>query len=156
VEPEVGGSSPPSCTNSGANVIDGGGNIDTIDGGGGADTLVGGSGDDRLFVDVAGDTIVELLGLAGGNDTVLSATLSLDLTLSRYASVENATLSGARDLKLAEGNTLLASVRLIGVDIRSNRAIEELSRPRVDGGYFPANRTFSPLRGGSTVVLFET
>ena len=124
--------------NSGANVIDGGGNNDTLDGGGGADTLVGGSGDDRLFVDVDGDSIVELLGLAGGNDTVLSAAIGLDLTLSRYASVENATLSGARDLNLT-GNS------------GDNRLVGNAGKNKIDGG--SGADTMSGGGGNDTYVL---
>jgi Ca2+-binding RTX toxin-like protein len=125
--------------NSGANVISGGGNNDTIDGGGGADTLVGGSGDDRLFVDVTGDTIIEAAASAGGgNDTVLSATISLDLTLSRYANVEHATLSGARDLNLT-GNS------------GDNLLVGNAGRNKIDGG--SGADTMSGGGGNDTYVL---
>lgn len=75
----------------------GGEGHDTLDGGTGNDSMTGGAGDDIYFIDSSRDTAVETAG--GGNDTVISSTISL--TLGQH--IENATLQG--DLALnATGN----------------------------------------------------
>lgn len=79
--------------------INGGEGNDFIDGGLGIDTLVGGLGDDTYVVDNTSDTIAETV--IGGNDTVSSSTINVVLT--NYANVENATLLGASDLSLTGG-----------------------------------------------------
>ncbi|MGO4469648.1 beta strand repeat-containing protein, partial [Pseudoduganella sp. RAF53_2] len=85
--------------NGAANVLNGGAGNDTIDGKGGADKMAGGTGDDTYYVDVASDTVTELLG--DGLDTVLSAATSYTLS----ANVENLTYTGALAFK-GIGNAL--------------------------------------------------
>lgn len=78
---------------------------DTLIGGAGADTLIGGNGDDTYYLDSTSDVVIENVG--GGNDTVVSAWLSLALV--SFPRVENAQLSGTLDLNLtgnAGKNTL--------------------------------------------------
>ncbi|WP_439613383.1 beta strand repeat-containing protein, partial [Reyranella sp.] len=84
--------------NSGANILDGGGDNDTLNGRAGADTMIGGGGDDKYFVDDAGDLVVELA--AAGTDTV-SSTISYGLG----DNVERLTLMGSANID-ATGNGL--------------------------------------------------
>jgi Ca2+-binding RTX toxin-like protein len=63
--------------------------------------LTGLAGDDTYYIG-AGDKIVEALGATGGNDTVSSSTLSLDL--KDYLNVENVELSGTATGRTATGN----------------------------------------------------
>ena len=57
----------------GANVLNGGAGNDVINGRSGADTMNGGAGNDILFVDDAGDVVMEAVG-EGGNDRVATNT----------------------------------------------------------------------------------
>ena len=57
----------------GVNVLNGDAGNDTINGRGGADTMNGGAGNDILFVDDAGDVVMEAVG-EGGNDRVATNT----------------------------------------------------------------------------------
>lgn len=91
---------------SGANTIVGGGGTDTLTGGAGedvldggadADAMAGGADNDTYFVNIAGDTVSELVG--EGTDTVNS---SVTFTLS--ANVENLILTGGSNLN-GTGNT---------------------------------------------------
>ena len=78
------------------NVITGGDGRDTINGRSGNDTMIGGDENDLYVVNAVGDVLVEAVG--EGTDQVRSSNLSLDL--NSYANVENATLSGSRDLSI--------------------------------------------------------
>ncbi|HCK84097.1 MAG TPA: hypothetical protein DHW63_06155, partial [Hyphomonadaceae bacterium] len=69
-----------------------------LDGGAGADTMAGGAGNDIYVVDIAGDTLTELVG--EGSDTVES---TLNWTLA--AEFENLTLAGAAAIT-GDGNAL--------------------------------------------------
>lgn len=85
--------------------LNGGAQNDTLWGDAGNDTLIGGNGDDTYYLDSTSDVVIENVG--GGNDTVVSAWLSL--TLASFPRVENAQLSGTLDLNLtgnAGKNTL--------------------------------------------------
>lgn len=84
--------------NSGNNIIYGYGGNDTIDGGLGNDTMQGGAGDDVYFVNVATDSVIELVD--EGNDTVKSA-----VTYTLTSNVENISLTGATAIN-ATGNGL--------------------------------------------------
>ena len=81
-----------------------------LDGGAGADTMSGGEGDDTYFIDNTGDDVIEFDG--DGEDTVLSANLSLNLVSVRFANVENAALTGNLSLSLTGDsgvNTLIGN-----------------------------------------------
>ena len=80
----------------------GGNNLIRGDGNTTANILTGLAGDDRYVVGV-GDTIVEAAGTLGGNDTVLSFSMSLDL--ANYLNVENVELVGTTTGLNAKGNT---------------------------------------------------
>lgn len=91
---------------SGANVLTGKSNgdllrglggDDTLDGGIGADRMEGGSGNDTIYVDNAGDLVVENVG--EGTDTVMA---SVSYTLG--SNVERLTLTGSGAIN-ATGNT---------------------------------------------------
>ena len=85
--------------NAGDNALGGSNGDDTLIGGGGSDTLTGGLGND-IFLDVDGDTIIELAN--EGTDTVITgATISL----ATAPQVENITLTGTGNIN-AEGNAL--------------------------------------------------
>ena len=89
----------------GADSLLGGAGDDRLMGGKGIDTMTGASGDDLYVVNRKGDLVIE--GAGGGNDTVKSETISLDL--ANYAFVENAGLRGTLALNLtgtSGGNAL--------------------------------------------------
>ena len=73
--------------------------------------MAGGLGDDTYVLNHKDDVIVESEG--EGNDTVETSLLSIDLTLPRFANVENVTLTGKAALN-ATGNDLANT--LIGND----------------------------------------
>ena len=82
-----------------ANALTGNAGDNRLSGGTGHDTLTGGLGNDT-YIDIDGDTIVELAG--GGTDTVESSTSA---SLSGIAHVENLTLSGSGNID-GSGNEL--------------------------------------------------
>ena len=86
--------------NAGRNLMSGGAGNDVLDGGAGADTLDGGAGDDTIWIDDAGDVVVEQAGQ--GIDTVKSK-------LDGYVLADNVEnlvlLAGAGDLS-GSGNAL--------------------------------------------------
>jgi Ca2+-binding RTX toxin-like protein len=82
---------------SGNDTLTGGTNSDILIGGAGADLLTGGLGDD-FYVDISGDTVVELAG--GGLDTVQSSTTA---SITSLAHVENILLTGSANAN-ASGN----------------------------------------------------
>ena len=90
----------------GEDTLDGGAGADTLNGGLGADRLVGGTGDDTYVVDLATESLLELLD--AGADTVLS---SVSWTLG--ANFETLVLTGADTLS-GTGNAL--DNRIIGND----------------------------------------
>jgi Ca2+-binding RTX toxin-like protein len=73
---------------------------DSFQGGAGADEMTGGLGDDIYDVDNAGDSVVEINGLAGGSDFVQSS-----VTHSLAASVELLLLTGTASID-GTGNNL--------------------------------------------------
>jgi Ca2+-binding RTX toxin-like protein len=75
--------------NGAGNTLAGGAGNDTLDGGAGADRMSGGSGNDTYIVDVAGDSVTELLN--DGNDTVKTGLASYVLG----ANLENLLYTGA-------------------------------------------------------------
>jgi Ca2+-binding RTX toxin-like protein len=127
----IGGGDFSGTGNGLANVITGGGGADTLNGGSGAgaDTLLGGEGNDVLNGGLAAnngldsmvggngndvyllgtgptDIIVELVG-GGTADRLQSNAINLDLTL--YSNIENATLVGTANLNITgdAGNNIL-------------------------------------------------
>jgi Ca2+-binding RTX toxin-like protein len=81
---------------------------DTLDGGAGNDHMNGGNGDDTYVINSAGDSINDS---AGSNDRI-RASFGIDLTLAKYAGIENVTLTGnsAIGAKGDEfGNTLIGN-----------------------------------------------
>ncbi|MFV0303641.1 MAG: calcium-binding protein [Paracoccus sp. (in: a-proteobacteria)] len=81
----------------GNDTLGGGHGNDTVDGGAGTDKLIGGFGDDYFTWLDGLDQIVETAD--GGNDTVHSATMTLNLrTNPQFVNIENATAAGQRDL----------------------------------------------------------
>jgi Ca2+-binding RTX toxin-like protein len=96
----------------GDDTLNGGAGNDTLWGGPGRDQLVGGTGNDIYIIDDAGpknsfDNITELANQ--GSDTVRSGTQTLDLTVARFANIENAELTGngAFDLFGTSGDNVL-------------------------------------------------
>lgn len=75
----------------GRDVLRGGAGQDYLDGGAGIDTMVGGAGNDTYVVNLVSDVVTEALN--GGVDTVLYG-VEGNVDLSRYANVENLTLTG--------------------------------------------------------------
>ncbi len=80
----------------GNDTLNGRGGNDILDGGVGADSMTGGAGNDTFIIDNTGDRAIESSGQ--GTDTVVSGNLSL--SLSSFANVENATLTGLLNLNL--------------------------------------------------------
>ena len=74
----------------GTDSLGGGSGNDTLDGGAGIDTMLGGTGDDLYYIDLVGETIVELVG--EGVDTVSSA---ISYTLGDH--LDNLVLTGAAE-----------------------------------------------------------
>lgn len=74
---------------------------DELDGGTGADTMRGEGGFDRYFVDNSGDVVIEMSGVAGGEDIVMA---SIGYTLA--ANVEYLELLDVAAAKNGTGNTL--------------------------------------------------
>ena len=83
---------------SNSDVLIGLGGDDVLNGGMGADRMEGGAGNDTIYVDNAGDTVVELAGQ--GTDTVMA---SISHTLA--SNVERLTLTGSSAIN-ATGNSL--------------------------------------------------
>jgi len=77
--------------NSAMNTLTGNSGNDTLNGGAGADVLIGGTGDDTYLVDNLLDTVTEVA--EEGTDTI-QATISINLTQSKYANIENVILTG--------------------------------------------------------------
>jgi len=77
----------------------------TLDGGAGDDKLIGGTGGDTYILDSYGDAVVETDTSATDIDTVVSSTITLNLTLGGFENIENATLLGNSQLD-ATGNAL--------------------------------------------------
>jgi VCBS repeat-containing protein len=101
----LGGNQLDVTGNSGNNVLTGNNGDNTLDGGAGDDTLIGGDGDDTYLLDSIGDSVIEAANQ--GNDTVVSASINLDL--ANYANVEHAALTGSSGLSLtgdSNANTL--------------------------------------------------
>ncbi|TMJ18730.1 MAG: hypothetical protein E6G92_02490 [Alphaproteobacteria bacterium] len=73
--------------NGGDDGLNGGAGNDTLDGGTGADNMIGGTGNDLYYIDVTGDSVVELA--SEGTDTVSSG---ISYTLG--TNVENLILTG--------------------------------------------------------------
>src|SRR5436190_1712066 len=74
--------------NGGDDGLNGGAGNDTLDGGTGADNMIGGTGNDLYYIDVTGDSVVELAG--EGNDTVSSG-----ISYALGDNVENLILTGS-------------------------------------------------------------
>jgi Ca2+-binding RTX toxin-like protein len=98
--------------NGAANLLTGAEGNDTLVGADGHDTLIGGTGTDSLqgglgndlYIDVAGDTVVE--GVGEGIDTIQSSTSQ---SISPLANVENIVLTGSADITAtgnAQGNVI--------------------------------------------------
>ena len=73
--------------NAGDDGLNGGAGNDTLDGGTGGDTMMGATGNDLYYIDVTGDSVVELAG--EGTDTVSSG-----ISYALGDNVENLTLTG--------------------------------------------------------------
>lgn len=89
------------------NTLVGGEGNDTLDGGMGSDSLNGGLGDDVFIMSAITDKTTELVG--EGNDTVEFAG-TVDLTLTQFANIENATLldgTGTFDLTGSTADNVL-------------------------------------------------
>ncbi len=84
--------------NSGANVLSGLGGADEINGGAGADTMIGGAGNDSFYIDNVLDVVIELNGLVGGYDRVLSS-ITLDNQLN-LTNVEDMYLLGTDNISV--------------------------------------------------------
>ncbi len=89
--------------NSGNNILQGRGGNDVLAGGLGEDTLDGGQGDDILFVNSAGDTVVEAAG--EGRDVVYTS-VSYGLTAGAYIEVLSADVLSATTAITLVGNEL--------------------------------------------------
>ncbi|HEY5711623.1 MAG TPA: calcium-binding protein, partial [Allosphingosinicella sp.] len=75
--------------NDGVNILNGAGGNDALFGFGGNDTLIGGLGDDTMFIDAAGDNIVEADGegydaLAAGLSYTLGAGVEIELITTGF------------------------------------------------------------------------
>ena len=140
----------------GADTLTGGGGNDSLDGGAGADTLAGGTGDDSYVVDDLADVIAE--SAREGNDTVLSAQISLVLTA--YANIENATLNGMADLDLTgnnRNNVLRGNegANIIDAGGGNDRIISGGGDDVMTGGKGTDRFIFAPQEGSSAVTDFE-
>jgi Ca2+-binding RTX toxin-like protein len=92
-----------------ANDLQGNRGNNVLDGRGGVDTMTGGRGDDIYYVDNSRDRVIELQGVAQGNDTVYAST-SFSLT-STF--VETLVLTGTADSNATgnrQGNTLVGNI----------------------------------------------
>jgi Ca2+-binding RTX toxin-like protein len=86
------------------NRLTGNSNWNFLDGRAGSDTMIGGLGNDTYFVDILGDTIVELAG--EGEDTVQSA-----VTFTLSENLENLTLTGTAAI---DGTGNASANRILG------------------------------------------
>lgn len=90
--------------NASQNVLSGKAGNDILSGGAGADQMIGGMGDDTLYVDDAGDQVVEAQG--GGQDTVYT---DVNFTLSASQEIETLAATGGAGVTL-KGNHLANAV----------------------------------------------
>ena len=79
-----------------ANTLAGGAGNDTLNGGAGADTLIGGAGNDTYVVDNALDVVNEEANTDSGD--LIQSSIAIDLSLAKYAGIENITLTGTAAL----------------------------------------------------------
>ena len=105
----------------GNDALEGGADNDTLDGDSGADTMAGGAGNDGYVVDSAGDIADESVAGSSGIDTVLSATVSINLADATHfkGSIENAALLDGAILNLmgnALANTLTGNAAANTID----------------------------------------
>ena len=91
---------------------------DTLDGGTANDTTNGGAGNDTHVINSATDKIVDS---SGADDRVQTSAFALNLTLSRFNGMENATLTGS-------GNFALTG------DQAANELVGNSGRNTIDGG----------------------
>jgi Ca2+-binding RTX toxin-like protein len=110
----------------GSDRLSGGDGADWLDGGDGNDLLTGGNGDDILTINTLGDRILESAN--GGTDLVMSKNISIDLRLSQFANVENATLNGLAKLILTGSDTANTLIGNLGNNtIRGNGGADLLT-----------------------------
>jgi len=86
----------------------GGAGNDVLIGGAGADSMVGGAGDDAFYVDHLDDTVLELDGTTGGNDTVYISVANFDG--NKLGSIENVILVGDGSVVYANNAPEIAGV----------------------------------------------
>jgi Ca2+-binding RTX toxin-like protein len=128
--------------NAGANTLSGEGNAT-------ANILTGLNGDDFYIVGKL-DTVKETA--TGGNDTVASSTISINLGLAAYANVENVQLDGA--LALSATGTAKANV----LNGQNNSAANVLTGLAGDDTYFvgTGDKIIETATGGKDTVVSST